>query len=132
MYVVLNFGRGHYRQTTYNPDGGSEHYGLWKNPGNSFFQSVLFPALEPFSERIAKLDLTDKVPESFLDPITCIIMDNPVIASDQITYDLSTLQKLNYISPFSKVKLSTNVTPNLALRAEMEDFIKNKGMRPKK
>lgn len=124
IFIKFNLGAGHYRRTRQNPQGISAGCGLISNPASQFFQSALIPDLtESFSEQISRLDLEDEVPESFLDPVTFKIMDIPVIASDQRTYDLKTLQNMNFISPFSRQQLSRSTQHNLALRAEMEDFI---------
>lgn len=124
IYVMQNLGAGHYRPTRQNPQGINSTCGLISNPDSKFFQSAVNSgAGESYSEQIERLGLTDQVPNSFLDPITTEIMDKPVMATDQRTYNLKTLASMNFVSPFSKQKVTYR--DNLALRAEIEDFIAN-------
>lgn len=99
--------------------------GLISRPESRFFQSCAIPDLdEPYSSQIKNLGLIDEVPDFFLDPITLEIMDKPMVASDQRTYDAKTLVSMKFISPFTKEKL-TRFNDNLSLRSEIENFITN-------
>ncbi len=121
IWVTLNFGPGHYRPTQQNPKGVSALVGIMENSDNTFFQSVFSSK----NSTTLSSKLKDRnVPEHFLDPITFEIMNTPVIASDLRTYDLTTLEMLKFISPFTREPLSGTIKHNLALRSEMENYNK--------
>jgi len=82
---------------------------------------------ETFAEKIAALNIPNEIPTNFLDPITNEIMNTPVIANDNRTYDLETLNRLNWKSPFSRDPIYEQYTfPNLSLRAAILRFIEEK------
>jgi len=77
-----------------------------------------------FSKRLALINFPEeKVPEEFCDSINETIMDNPQIAFDQRTYDLTTLKSMNYKSPYDRSILSNITTPNIKLQEEEEKFV---------
>ena len=125
IFVKMDLGPGQYRTTAYNPHGYSAYHGAISNPGSPFFQSANRPEQAiPFSVRLKNIGMTAaNVPDHLCDPITNEIMDNPVIASNQRTFDLGTLEKLNYIDPFSHQPLSRETMANLKIRAELEEFV---------
>lgn len=108
LYVTYNLGPYYYRPNKLNPHGMAAHEGhqmeqLYPTSKDItlFFQNAVTnnENTKNFDEHI------DGIPEKFLDPITNELMNNPVISSDQRTYDLTTLTKLNFISPFTKEKV---------------------------
>jgi hypothetical protein len=74
--------------------------------------------------------MKDKVPETFLCPITGEIMFDPVIASDGNCYDRKAIemlfQKKVTLSPVNKdVFTNTNLLPNLIMKTLISEFIEN-------
>ena len=63
---------------------------------------------------------------SLLDPTTYIIMIDPVIASDNITYERNNIQYIintSKISPYSKEILKDQVVINYNLRKKINNII---------
>jgi hypothetical protein len=122
VYARLNLGAGFYRPTEHNPKGRSAGVGQQENPESKFFKSVS-SSEQSFSARLKKIEFKmENIPEKFQDPITCEIMDNPVMTSSQRTFDLNTLKRVNYVDPNSREQI-TVVRPNLQLRSEIEKFV---------
>lgn len=124
IFVRLNLGPGFYRPTKHNPKGYSAYVAQLENPESKFFKSVLGSEHKAsFSDRLTEVKFSlENVPERFLDPITKEIMNNPVITSSQRTFDLSTLERLNYIDPYSRGRVTIS-RQNLQLRSEIETFV---------
>lgn len=123
-----------HRPCAQNPRGFPMYYEIRQDKilrntvmDNNFFLYVHGTSeKKTFKERIKILQLSDEsIPEEFLDPISFEIMNRPIIASDQRSYDESTLETLNYISPFSKEKIRS-VGYNLSLFSKIENFITEK------
>lgn len=124
IITMANLGLGFYRRTRHNPEGHSTLANAASDSKSAFFQSVLRPNQnETFRNRLKKIEFPlENVPEKFLDPITCEVMDNPVITSSQRTFCLSTLERLNYEDPNSREAITVS-RPNLQLRSELELFV---------
>lgn len=127
IFIVFNLGRGFYRPTKHNPQGISALAGAAESK-TAFFQSAVNPEQkESFSARLKRIGITSEdVPDHLnhlLDPITEEVMNNPVLTSNQRTFDLSSLERVNYIDPYSRQQLSKNTRPNLRLRSEIEKFV---------
>lgn len=132
IYVVLNMGPKHYRPTAHNPEGHSAPVAAMSNSNSAFFKSTMQPdPNNSFSERLKKIGITS-VPPDFLDPITNEFMNDPVMIGTQRTLDITTLQRSNYIDPFSKQPISKqDVRPDLQLRSQMESFVSKKELEAK-
>ena len=66
------------------------------------------------------------VPHSFLCPITCDVMDRPVVAADGHSYELEAITRWlesHTTSPLTNAALHTTVLiPNVALRSAIEEW----------
>ncbi len=125
IIAVLNLGAGHYRPTKHNPRGISAYANFDLDHQNNFFRLTLQPdQKESFSARLERIGKSAAdVPDHLQDPITAAVMDNPVIASNQRTFDLSSLERAKYIDPYSRQQLEEFTRPNLRLRSEIEDCV---------
>jgi hypothetical protein len=122
VYIMQRIIGDFFRPTIFTPKDGAPACPAVKL--KAYEDALATRSGETFKEQFAALGIPDdKIPEKFLDPITMIIMNKPVIASDGRTYDESTLERLDYISPYTKEKLINPPMPNMLLRAEMTIFI---------
>lgn len=76
------------------------------------------------------LSLED-IPEEFVDPLTFILMRNPVIMStSKITIDMTTFRQImlnDQLDPFSRMPINeTMITSNTELKKQIDEFLKSK------
>jgi hypothetical protein len=69
------------------------------------------------------------LPENFIDCISCSFFKDPVVTADGQTYERSWIQdwfsRGHTTSPLTNLPLvHTNLTPNIALRNSIEEFLK--------
>jgi hypothetical protein len=72
-------------------------------------------------------DFGDDIPSSFVCPISFLIMNEPVVASDGITYEkdkIATWMRQNKTSPVSRAVLQPFFFPNLVLKNQIDDWKK--------
>lgn len=122
----LALGAGLYRPTQFNPTIHSAGAGLVDNPENKFLKEVLTQTQpKSYNQRLMdiKFDM-ESIPEKFIDQITNIIMNDPIITSSQRIFDRSTIVRLNYVDPNSRQHVTIS-RPNLQLRAEIEQFVRD-------
>jgi serine/threonine protein kinase len=97
-------------------------------------------SIEIHSEITIELNVEEKkladTPESFLCPITCCIMTDPVVAADGHSYDRHAIKEWLILSngnrsPKTNVELAhSNLTPNHTLRSTIDEYLKNNLTRP--
>ena len=66
-------------------------------------------------------------PDNFICPITQTVMIDPVIGDDGITYERSAINQWlqsHNTSPVTRIIMSTNLIPNIALRNTIQDYLK--------
>ena len=68
---------------------------------------------------------TDNAPEEFLDPVTMVLMRDPVVLPSGETYERNTVVKSGYRDPQTREQLtSQNLTSNRALRRQIDKYLK--------
>jgi ubiquitin conjugation factor E4 B len=72
----------------------------------------------------------DDAPDEFLDPLTSILMDDPVILPSNVTVDRITIETQlinNPVDPYSRLPLSKeDLVPNTELKAKIEAYKQSK------
>lgn len=74
-----------------------------------------------------------EIPDEFLDPLTCLMMENPVVLlTSKVTIDLNTFKQImlnDQIDPFSRQPLDeTKYVENKELKERIKEFMKNKSV----
>ena len=79
-----------------------------------------------FENTTRLLAMAGAVPHSFLCPITCDVMDRPVVAADGHSYELEAITQWlqsHTTSPLTNAPLhNTGLIPNVALRSAIEEW----------
>jgi hypothetical protein len=115
-----------HRRTLYNPKGEVPERNILGTAlaEMPFWQSWFNPQeFESFSERLQNINYSfENIPNKYLDPITMVVMEKPYITTEEETYDVSTLIKINYQHPVTRRPIHIKCA-NIRLRAELEDFV---------
>ena len=68
---------------------------------------------------------TDDAPEEFLDPVTMVLMRDPVVLPSGETYERETIKKAGLRDPQTREQLvDQNLTSNRALRRQIDKYLK--------
>lgn len=115
IYSVLNLGKGNYKYTVHNPDGGSVYYNLVEKKNPNFYDQIEYPLKKNgFLKRLQDINFPiNQLPEKFFCKHSGDLLVNPHVAEDQKTYNLTYIQENGLRS----------VAHNLALRSELELFV---------
>jgi hypothetical protein len=138
-YVIPNFSPTTGCRTRFNPEGFSDHESYFisnnsseypnKSEIDAFFDRMRNPGnYISYSARIENLGiLNDNIPKMFLDPITYVVMDDPVIMDDFHTYDRSTISSTGGQSPFTRAAYR-EIQRSIYIRSEMETYIEEQSL----
>ena len=84
-------------------------------------------------ESLDNSPIIDDIPDDFLDPLTFIIMKNPVVMkTSKTTIDMTTFNQImlnDQLDPFSRQPINeTLIFPNEELKKRIEQFLKDRGI----